>query len=192
EDTVGNNMSTTTIQLAISNPAPPNRPPVGDPTSPGSETPIGGIVGGAVGGIVALIVILFLWFNRHSLRSYAQQQTLRKRLRDYLRDILDDINRLGSEGRYKEAILKTWQVIEGVGREFFDTPRFRHQTPMEYATVLSRRGKIDLAILNTLSEYFEKARYGAEVITETDFNATISALMKIVNQLEAGEMEIET
>jgi len=192
EDTVGNNMSTTTIQLAISNPAPPNRPPVGDPTSPGSETPIGGIVGGAVGGIVALIVILFLWFNRHSLRSYAQQQTLRKRLRDYLRDILDDINRLGSEGRYKEAILKTWQVIEGVGREFFDTPRFRHQTPMEYATVLSRRGKIDLAILNTLSEYFEKARYGAEVITKTDFNATISALMKIVNQLEAGEMEIET
>lgn len=192
EDTIGNNISTTSVQLAISNPAPPNRPPVGDPADPSSETPIGGIVGGAIGGIVALIVILFLWFNRHSLRSYAQQQTLRKRLRDYLREILEDIKRLGSESRYKEAVLKTWQVIEGVGREFFDTPRFRHQTPMEYATVLSRRGKIDMAILNTLSEYFEKARYGAEVITETDFNATISALMKIINQLEAGEMEIET
>jgi len=191
-DLLGNNASTNIVQLSVSNPAPPDQPPIGDPNNPSGGSSIGGIVGGAVGGIIALIIILFLWFNRHSIKNYAQQQTLRRRLRDYLREILEDIKRDGAEGRYKEGVVKTWQVIEGIGREFFDTPRFKHQTTLEYSRILARRGKIDFSIMNTLSEYFEKARYSTEAITETDFNAAVHALMKVISQLETGEMEIET
>ncbi|MHA1407671.1 MAG: hypothetical protein ACTSSG_09880 [Candidatus Heimdallarchaeaceae archaeon] len=153
---------------------------------------IGAIVGGAVGGVIALIAVLFLWFNRHTLQTYAKKQTFRRRLRDYLREIIEEIKKDGLEGRYKEGLLKTWNVVEGIGREFFSLPRYKSQTPMEFSRLLARKGKIDLKLMYTLLEYFTKARYGYEEITEDDFNAGVRALLKIIDKIEVGEMKIES
>ncbi len=191
-DRIGNIGSTVQDTLSISNPAPPDLPPGQTNSTMGAKSSIGGIVGGAIGGIVLLIGALFLWYNRHSLKNYAKQQALKRRLHDYLNELIDDIKRSGSEGHYKEAIMKSWQVLEGIGREFYNTPRFKNQTTQEYARSLSRRSKIELNILNTISDYYEKARYGIESITENDYSATVQSLMVIISQLELGEMKIET
>jgi len=153
---------------------------------------LGAIIGGAAGAVVLILAGLFLWFNRHTIKTYAQKQTFRRRLRDYLREIIDDIKKDGLEGRYKQGLLKTWSVVEGIGREFFDLPRYRSQTPTEFARLLAYKGKIERELIGTLLEYFEKARYGFEEITEKDFNAGVRALLKIVDKIEVGEMKIES
>ncbi|MHA1591736.1 MAG: DUF4129 domain-containing protein, partial [Candidatus Heimdallarchaeaceae archaeon] len=150
------------------------------------------IIGGVIGGIVAVVAILFLWFNRHSLQTYAKKQTFRRRLHDYLKEIIEDIKRDGLEGRYQEGLLKTWTVVEGIGREFFDLPRYKSQTPWEFSRLLAEKGKIEREIMYTLLSYFEKARYGHEEITENDFNSGLRALLKIVDKIEVGEMKIES
>jgi len=183
-DTVGNTQSQA-LSLTIYNVAPVSPPG-------GITGNIGGIVGGIVGGIIGLIAVLFLWFNRHTLQTYAKKQTFRRRLRDYLREIIEDIKKDGLEGRYKEGLLKTWAVVEGIGREFFDLPRYRSQTPKEFSRLLALKGKIERELLYTLLEYFEKARYGYEEITESDFNSGVRALLKIVDKIEVGEMKIES
>ncbi|MCG3216130.1 MAG: DUF4129 domain-containing protein, partial [Candidatus Heimdallarchaeota archaeon] len=183
-DTVGN-LQSLGLSLMIYNAAP-----IIPPGGIGGN--LGAIVGGAVGGIIALIAVLFLWFNRHTLQTYAKKQTFRRRLRDYLREIIEDIKRDGLEGRYKEGLLKTWLVLEGIGREFFELPRYRSQTPKEFARLLALKGKIERELIYTLLEYFEKARYGNEEITENDFNSGVRALLKIVDKIEVGEMEIES
>ncbi len=153
---------------------------------------LGAIIGGVVGGIVVLLAGLFLWFNRHTIQTYTKKQTFKRRLRDYLREIIEDIKKDGLEGRYKEGILKSWSVVEGIGREFFNLPRYRSQTPTEFGRLLTYRGKIESELINTLLLYFEKARYGHEEITEKDFNAGIRALLKLVDKIEVGEMKIES
>ncbi len=153
---------------------------------------LGAIIGGAAGAVVLILAGLFLWFNRHTIQTYAKKQTFRRRLRDYLREIIDDIKKDGLEGRYKQGLLKTWSVVEGIGREFFDLPRYRSQTPTEFARLLAYQGKIERELIGTLLEYFEKARYGFEEITEKDFNAGVRALLKIVDKIEVGEMKIES
>jgi hypothetical protein len=153
---------------------------------------LGAIIGGAAGALVVILGGLFLWFNRHTIQTYAKRQTFRRRLRDYLREIIDDIKKDGLEGRYKQGLLKTWSVVEGIGREFFDLPRYRSQTPTEFARLLSYKGKIERELMSTLLEYFEKARYSMEEITEKDFNAGVRALLKIVDKIEVGEMKIES
>jgi len=153
---------------------------------------LGAIIGGSAGAIVLILGGLFLWFNRHTIQTYAKRQTFRRRLRDYLREIIDDIKKDGLEGRYKQGLLKTWSVVEGIGREFFDLPRYRSQTPTEFARLLSYKGKIERELMSTLLEYFEKARYSSEEITEKDFNAGVRALLKIVDKIEVGEMKIES
>ncbi len=185
-DTVENSRLTTPVNLVIINDNP-------DATPPGGITGnIGGIIGGVIGGIVAVVAALFLWFNRHSLQSYAKKQTFRRRLRDYLKEIIEDIKRDGLEGRYQEGLLKTWTVVEGIGREFFDLPRYKSQTPWEFSRLLAEKGKIEREIMYTLLSYFEKARYGYEEITESDFNSGLRALLKIVDKIEVGEMKIES
>ncbi|MCG3254984.1 MAG: DUF4129 domain-containing protein, partial [Candidatus Heimdallarchaeota archaeon] len=153
---------------------------------------LGAIIGGAAGAVVLILAGLFLWFNRHTIKTYAQKQTFRRRLRDYLREIIDDIKKDGLEGRYKQGLLKTWSVVEGIGREFYDLPRYRSQTPTEFARLLAYKSKIERELIDTLSEYFEKARYGFEEITEKDFNTGVRALLKIVDKIEVGEMKIES
>ncbi len=153
---------------------------------------LGAIIGGAAGAVVLILAGLFLWFNRHTIKTYAQKQTFRRRLRDYLREIIDDIKKDGLEGRYKQGLLKTWSVVEGIGREFFDLPRYRSQTPTEFARLLAYKSEIERELIGTLLEYFEKARYGSEEITEKDFNAGVRALLKIVDKIEVGEMKIES
>ncbi|MCE7748635.1 MAG: DUF4129 domain-containing protein [Candidatus Heimdallarchaeota archaeon] len=153
---------------------------------------LGAIIGGAAGAVVLILAGLFLWFNRHTIKTYAQKQTFRRRLRDYLREIIDDIKKDGLEGRYKQGLLKTWSVVEGIGREFYDLPRYRSQTPTEFARLLAYKSKIERELIGTLLEYFEKARYGFEEITEKDFNAGVRALLKIVDKIEVGEMKIES
>ena len=183
-DTVGNSQSQA-LSLTVYNAAPVSPPG-------GITGNIGGIVGGIAGGIIGLIAVLFLWFNRHTLQTYAKKQTFRRRLRDYLREIIEDIKKDGLEGRYKEGLLKTWAVVEGIGREFFELPRYRSQTPKEFSRLLAIKGKIERELLYTLLEYFEKARYGYEEITEADFNSGVRALLKIVDKIEVGEMKIES
>jgi hypothetical protein len=185
-DAVENSRSTTPVNLVIIN-ASPTAPPPG-----GITGSIGAIIGGVIGGIVAVVALLFLWFNRHSLQTYAKKQTFRRRLRDYLKAIIEDIKRDGLEGRYQEGLLKTWTVVEGIGREFFDLPRYKSQTPWEFSRLLSEKGKIEREIMYTLLSYFEKARYGHEEITENDFNSGLRALLKIVDKIEVGEMKIES
>ncbi|MCK5409859.1 MAG: DUF4129 domain-containing protein [Candidatus Heimdallarchaeota archaeon] len=185
-DAVENSRSTTPVNLVVIN-ANPTTPPPG-----GITGGIGGIIGGVIGGIVAVVAILFLWFNRHSLQTYAKKQTFRRRLRDYLKEIIEDIKRDGLEGRYQEGLLKTWTVVEGIGREFFDLPRYKSQTPWEFSRLLAEKGKIEREIMYTLLSYFEKARYGYEEITENDFNSGLRALLKIVDKIEVGEMKIES
>ncbi|MHA1551373.1 MAG: DUF4129 domain-containing protein [Candidatus Heimdallarchaeaceae archaeon] len=185
-DAVENSRSTTPVNLVVIN-ANPTPPPPG-----GITGGIGGIIGGVIGGIVAVVAILFLWFNRHSLQTYAKKQTFRRRLRDYLKEIIEDIKRDGLEGRYQEGLLKTWTVVEGIGREFFDLPRYKSQTPWEFSRLLAEKGKIEREIMYTLLSYFEKARYGHEEITENDFNSGLRALLKIVDKIEVGEMKIES
>ncbi|MHA1482404.1 MAG: DUF4129 domain-containing protein, partial [Candidatus Heimdallarchaeaceae archaeon] len=185
-DAVENSRSTTPVNLVVIN-ANPTTPPPG-----GITGGIGGIIGGVIGGIVAVVAILFLWFNRHSLQTYAKKQTFRRRLHDYLKEIIEDIKRDGLEGRYQEGLLKTWTVVEGIGREFFDLPRYKSQTPWEFSRLLSEKGKIEREIMYTLLSYFEKARYGHEEITENDFNSGLRALLKIVDKIEVGEMKIES
>ncbi len=185
-DDVENSISTTPVNLVVIN-ASPTTPPPG-----GITGNIGGIIGGIAGGIVAVVAILFLWFNRHSLQSYAKKQTFRRRLRDYLKEIIEDIKRDGLEGRYQEGLLKTWTVVEGIGREFFDLPRYKSQTPWEFSRLLAEKGEIERELMYTLLSYFEKARYGHEEITENDFNSGLRALLKIVDKIEVGEMKIES
>jgi hypothetical protein len=185
-DAVENSRSTTPVNLVVIN-ASPTAPPPG-----GITGSIGAIIGGVIGGIVAVVALLFLWFNRHSLQTYAKKQTFRRRLRDYLKEIIEDIKRDGLEGRYQEGLLKTWTVVEGIGREFFDLPRYKSQTPWEFSRLLSEKGKIEREIMYTLLSYFEKARYGHEEITENDFNSGLRALLKIVDKIEVGEMKIES
>ena len=144
------------------------------------------------GGLVVILAGLFLWFNRHTIQTYAKKQTFKRRLRDYLREIIEDIKKDGLEGRYKDGLLKSWSVLEGIGREFYDLPRYRSQTPTEFGRLLAYRGKIESELINTLLLYFEKARYGYEEITETDFNSGVRALLKIVDKIEVGEMKIES
>ncbi|MFW9851457.1 MAG: DUF4129 domain-containing protein [Candidatus Thorarchaeota archaeon] len=183
-DVAGNKATDTSASVSVVNESP---------TGPGGFTGnIGAIIGGVVGGIVALIAVLFLWINRHTLQNYAKKQTFRRRLRDYLRELIEDIKKDGLEGRYKEGLLKTWSVVEGIGREFFDLPRYRSQTPREFSRLLARRGKIESQLMYTLLEYFTKARYGYEEITENDFNSGVRALLKIVDKIEVGEMKIES
>jgi len=153
---------------------------------------LGAIIGGVIGGVVVLLAGLFLWFNRHTIQTYAKKQTFKRRLKDYLREIIEDIKKDGLEGRYKEGLLKSWSVLEGIGREFFDLPRYRSQTPTEFGRLLAYRGKIESELINTLLFYFEKARYGYEEITEVDFNSGVRALLKIVDKIEVGEMKIES
>ena len=153
---------------------------------------LGAIIGGAIGGIVVLLGGLFLWFNRHTIQTYAKKQTFKRRLRDYLREIIEDIKKDGLEGRYKDGLLKSWSVLEGIGREFFDLPRYKSQTPTEFGRLLAYRGKIESELINTLLYYFEKARYGFEEITEKDFNSGVRALLKLVDKIEVGEMKIES
>lgn len=153
---------------------------------------LGAIIGGVVGGIVVLLAGLFLWFNRHTIKTYAKKQTFKRRLQDYLREIIEEIKKDGLEGRYKDGLLKSWSVLEGIGREFYDLPRYRSQTPTEFARLLAYRGKIESELVNTLLLYFEMARYGHEEITEKDFNTGVRALLKLVDKIEIGEMKIES
>lgn len=153
---------------------------------------LGAIIGGVAGGLVVILAGLFLWFNRHTIQTYAKKQTFKRRLRDYLREIIEDIKKDGLEGRYKDGLLKSWSVLEGIGREFYDLPRYRSQTPTEFGRLLAYRGKIESELINTLLFYFEKARYGFEEITEKDFNAGVRALLKLVDKIEVGEMKIES
>jgi hypothetical protein len=183
-DVAGNRATDTSASVSVVNESP---------TGPGGFSGnIGAIIGGVAGGIIALIAVLFLWINRHTLQNYAKKQTFRRRLRDYLRELVEDIKKDGLEGRYKEGLLKTWSVVEGIGREFFDLPRYRSQTPREFSRLLARRGKIEPQLMYTLLEYFTKARYGYEEITENDFNSGVRALLKIVDKIEVGEMKIES
>jgi hypothetical protein len=185
EDGAGNTRTTTDNSLSVL-----YENPFQGPGGIGGN--IWAIVGGAVGGLVVLIGVLFLWINRHTLQTFAKKQTFRRRLRDYLREIIEDIKKDGLEGRYKEGLLKTWSVVEGIGREFFNLPRYKSQTPMEFSKLLARGGKIEPQLMYTLLEYFNKARYGFEEITETDFNSGVRALLKIVDKIEVGEMQIES
>lgn len=185
-DNVNNLLTTPLVQLSVVNP-----PPV---IPPGSSTDlnIGALIGGVVGGLVVVIIVLFFWINRHSLQTYAKKQTLRRRLRDYLREIIEEIKRDGVEGRYKEGLVKMWNVVEGVGREFYELPRYKHQTPMEFAFLLAAKAEIPRETMATITYYFEKARYSHEPITEEDYNAGVRALLKTIDQLEVSKMEIET
>jgi hypothetical protein len=185
EDIVGNNVTTTVNSISVL-----YQNPRGGPG--GFAGSWGVIIGATAGGIVAIIAVLFLWINRHTIQTFAKKQTFRRRLRDYLREIIEDIKKDGLEGRYKEGLLKTWRVVEGIGREFFNLPRYRSQTPMEFSRLLAQRGKIERELLYTLLEYFTKARYGYEEITEKDFNSGVRALLKIVDKIEVGEMQIES
>ncbi len=186
-DNVGNFLNTTSTRLNVVNPPPVIPPGGGDDT-----LNLGGLIGGIVGGLVVVIVALFFWINRHSLQTYAKKQTLRRRLRDYLREIIEDIKRDGAEGRYKEGLIKMWNVVEGVGREFYELPRYKHQTPMEFAFLLAVKAEIQKETMATITYYFEKARYSHEPITEEDYNAGVRALLKTIDQLEVSNMEIET
>ena len=183
-DGAGNRATDTSASVSVVNESP---------AGPGGFSGnIGAIIGGVIGGIIALIAVLFLWINRHTLQNYAKKQTFRRRLRDYLRELIEDIKKDGLEGRYKVGLLKTWSVVEGIGREFFDLPRYRSQTPREFSRLLARRGKIEPQLMYTLLEYFTKARYSYEEITENDFNSGVRALLKIVDKIEVGEMKIES
>ena len=185
EDAVGNNVTTTMNSLSVL-----YQNPQGGPG--GFTGSWGAIIGASAGALVAIIAVLFLWINRHTIQTFAKKQTFRRRLRDYLREIIEDIKKDGLEGRYKEGILKTWRVVEGIGREFYNLPRYRSQTPMEFSRLLAQRGKVERELLYTLLEYFTKARYGYEEITEKDFNSGVRALLKIVDKIEVGEMQIES
>ncbi|MBY9001190.1 MAG: DUF4129 domain-containing protein [Candidatus Heimdallarchaeota archaeon] len=186
DDAVENIRTTSPVNLVVINANPTVQPPGGITGN------IGAIIGGVIGGIVALVAVLFLWFNRHSLQTYAKKQTFRRRLRDYLKEIIEDIKKDGLEGRYQEGLIKTWTVVEGIGREFFDLPRYKSQTPWEFSRLLAEKGKIERELMYTLLSYFEKARYGYEEITEIDFNSGLRALLKIVDKIEVGEMKIES
>jgi len=85
-----------------------------------------------------------------------------------------------------------WNVVEGVGREFYELPRYKHQTPMEFAFLLAAKAEIPRETMATITYYFEKARYSHEPITEEDYNAGVRALLKTIDQLEVSKMEIET
>ncbi|MHA2307960.1 MAG: DUF4129 domain-containing protein, partial [Candidatus Heimdallarchaeaceae archaeon] len=185
EDVVGNSVSTTVNSISVL-----YQNPRGGPG--GFTGSWGAIIGASAGGIIAIIAVLFLWINRHTIQTFAKKQTFRRRLRDYLREIIEDIKKDGLEGRYKEGLLKTWRVVEGIGREFYNLPRYRSQTPMEFSRLLAQKGKIERELLYTLLEYFTKARYGYEEITEKDFNSGVRALLKIVDKIEVGEMQIES
>ena len=184
-DVVGNEVTTSINSLSVLYQSPSGGPG-------GFTGSWGAIIGATAGGIVAIIAVLFLWINRHTIQTFAKKQTFRRRLRDYLREIIEDIKKDGLEGRYKEGLLKTWRVVEGIGREFYNLPRYRSQTPMEFSRLLAQRGKIERELLYTLLEYFTKARYGYEEITENDFNSGVRALLKIVDKIEVGEMQIES
>ena len=184
-DNVDNLLTTPHVQLSVVYP-----PPVIPPGT--TDLNIGALIGGVVGGLVVVIIILFFWINRHSLQTYAKKQTLRRRLRDYLREIIEEIKRDGAEGRYKEGLMKMWNVVEGVGREFYELPRYKYQTPMEFAFLLAAKAEIQKETMATITYYFEKARYSHEPITEEDYNAGVRALLKTIDQLEVSKMEIET
>ncbi len=187
EDTFGNNNTSSLRSQSVSYPTPPRQDPLGE-----TEGNINVIVWLGISGVVLIIAVLFLWFNRHSISVFTQKQLLQMKIKDYLQAILDDIRRDGAEGKYKRGLLKTWGVLEGIGREYYNIARTRYQTTWEYVKLLGRRSDLDTQLLNVVRIYFEKARYGIEDISEDDFNAGLRALLKIVEQIETGEIKIET
>ena len=185
-DNVNNSVSTTPRTLSVYSETPVI-PPGG-----GTTANIGAIVGGVVAGIIVILIGLFLWYYRHSIRTYARRQTMRRKLQDYLQEILAEIRQDGLNGHYKDGLLKVWRVVEGIGREFYNLPRYKFQTPLEFGNLLAEKSNIDKQLMFTIISYFEKARYGHEKITENDYNAGVRALHNIIARMEVGEMEIES
>ncbi len=192
-NTVGLETTTTTLDFLITNLAPPAPP---KPVLPGNqdldEAKMSGLIWGIIIGAIFLIIFLFLWINRHTLIQYFKGQTLKKRVQDYLKDIIEDIKNDGAQGNYREALMKIWPIIEGVGREFYDLPRYKNQTTAEYQRLLVFKAKFNDQMMETIRDYYEKARYGGSEITENDFNSGVNALMKIIDDIETGQMKIET
>ncbi|MCE7733832.1 MAG: DUF4129 domain-containing protein, partial [Candidatus Heimdallarchaeota archaeon] len=98
-------------------------------------------------------------------------------------DLMDEIYRLGAEGKYKRAILLSWEALERVTREIIQTPRKYFQTAREFTDFLSTVTIVERETLLTLSSAFEAARYGKDKPSSDDLDDAVNALKIIVDTI---------
>ena len=141
------------------------------------------IILGFIGGLVLLI----LYYQRHNIKDLLERSARKKKVQGTLRELTDEIKRLGEEGKYKQAILLTWEALERVSREIIQTPRRPNQSAREFAAYLSTITIVEQETLFTLSSAFEIARYGKDNPTRDDWNDAVKSLMIIVQTIiESG------
>ena len=68
------------------------------------------------------MVLLILYYQRHNIKDLLERSARKEKVQGTLRDLIDEIKRLGEEGKYKKAILLTWEALERVSREIIQTP----------------------------------------------------------------------
>ena len=130
------------------------------------------IIIGFVGGLSLLI----LYYQRHNIKEVLARRARAKRVQGTLRELTDEIKRLGAEGKYKRAILLTWEALERVSREIIQAPRSYNQTAREFASYLSTVTIVDRETLLTLSASYETAKYGRDPPTHDDWDDAVKAL----------------
>ncbi|MHA2253073.1 MAG: DUF4129 domain-containing protein, partial [Candidatus Kariarchaeaceae archaeon] len=130
------------------------------------------IVLGFIGGLTVLI----LYYQRHNIGEIIARRRRRTRVQGTLQELTGEIQRLGAEGKYKRAILLTWEALERVAREIIQAPRRYNQTAREFAAYLSTITIVDRETLITLSASYEAAKYGKENPTHDDWDDAVKAL----------------
>ncbi|MHA2253998.1 MAG: DUF4129 domain-containing protein, partial [Candidatus Kariarchaeaceae archaeon] len=130
------------------------------------------IIVGFIGGLSLLI----LYYQRHNIRETLARRARAARVRGSLRELMDEIKRLGAEGKYKRAILLTWEALERVAREIIQAPRNYNQTAREFAAYLSTITIVDRETLLTLSASYELAKYGKDTPSHDDWDDAVKAL----------------
>ncbi|MHA2091385.1 MAG: DUF4129 domain-containing protein, partial [Candidatus Kariarchaeaceae archaeon] len=130
------------------------------------------IIVGFIGGLSLLI----LYYQRHNIRETLARRARAARVRGSLRELMDEIKRLGAEGKYKRAIMLTWEALERVSREIIQAPRNYNQTAREFAAYLSTITIVDRETLLTLSASYESAKYGKDTPSHDDWDDAVKAL----------------
>jgi hypothetical protein len=192
--TVLNDQNDNPIHVEIQLPPPPTEDPIDDPVTESSTTSVwtdeDGVVHttvvavqetsnvvwimiGFIGGLLALI----LYYQRNNIKEYLARSARKKKVQGTLRDLTDEIKRLGQAGKYKAAILLTWEALERISKEIIQYTRPFNQTASEFTIYLSTITIVELETLMTLSTAFEKTRYGKDPPTEDDWDDAVKALM---------------
>ncbi len=142
-------------------------------------------------GFILGLSLLVLYYQRRNIMEYFARGKRKKQVEEKLSSVFDEINRLGTEGKYRKAILLTWKALEEISDTVIHAGRKFNQTAQEYAAYLSTVTIIESETLFTLSEIFEKARYGKEEPTLDDWDDAVKALQIAVQTIITSGARVE-